>query len=116
MLYVAVALVAPEAEVGKTEHNRMILVLGSMRIHHVWFNVARAGDGATVGPQANPVFTTVLALEARIQNALSNKILAWSYVLGCAVGTVPFGGHGKKSFHIIIKLVKFLSNDYLLSQ
>jgi hypothetical protein len=35
MFDVAVALVAPEAEVGKTEDNWMICVLGSMRVHHM---------------------------------------------------------------------------------
>ncbi len=48
MLDIAVALVAPEAEICEAENDRMVLVFGSMCVHHVRFNVARASYPAAV--------------------------------------------------------------------
>ena len=91
MLNVAVALITPEAEVGKAQNNWVVFMLGTMRVNHVRFNVARTSYCTAVRFQTNPIFAFVIAVNARVVDTFVCEVLGGPDIFRNAVGTVSFG-------------------------
>ena len=105
VLYVAVTLVTPKAEVGKAEHNRVVLILSMMRINHVRFNVAGACNGSAVGFQTNPVFAFVVAIDAGVVDASLDEVFDGPDILWGTVGAIAFGANCEESFYLHMILI-----------
>ena len=105
VLYVAVTHVAPKAKVGKAKHNRVVLILSSMRINHVRFNVAGACNGPAVGFQTNPVFAFVVAFDAGIVDASLDIVFDRPDILWGTVVAVAFGANCEESFYLHMILI-----------
>jgi len=100
---VAVALVAPEREIGKTEDDRVIRVLLSVFLDHVALNVAGAGNSSALWLETDPVLTDEPTLEAWVVHLLQFEVLEGPNVVIINVGAVRLWLYSVKSlvFHSI---------------